>query len=163
MKVVIVRHADAGDSESFAKTGKPDSARPLSSAGRKQMRAAAKVIVRLVPDADLLVSSNYARAVQTAELLAEAYDGIRVETTDALTPEAPPSEMESWLREHGSDVVVVVGHEPHLGKLIAWLTTGGDDTFVDLKKGGAALIRFRERFGKANGELRWLMGPKELR
>ena len=40
MKLVIVRHADAGDKEEFAKTGEPDELRPLSDKGRKQMTSA---------------------------------------------------------------------------------------------------------------------------
>jgi phosphohistidine phosphatase len=58
--------------------------------------------------------------------------------------------------------VLCVGHEPHLGELAAWLTTGERDSYMDLKKGGACLIDFDGPPRKGSGLLRWLLGPKEL-
>jgi len=160
-----VRHADAGDQEAFAKTGQPDHLRPLSSKGREQMRAAVSALTELVPSANLIVTSPYTRAVQTAEIVRKAYgDKIRAETTDTLEPERGPGEFESWLRSQAdADVVIAVGHEPHLSTLATWLMTGSDESHIELKKGGACLLLFAQRVKRGAGTLRWLMGPKELK
>lgn len=163
MKLLIVRHADAGDQEEFAKTGQPDSLRPLSKKGVEQMQGAAGGLLKLVPRADLLVTSPYTRAVQTAEIVHAAYGNIQREDTPTLEPERAPAELEEWLREHGDkEVVIAVGHEPHLSTLATWFMTGSDESCVELKKGGACLLVFDKRAKKGAGTLRWLMGPKEL-
>lgn len=163
MKLLIVRHADAGDREVFARTGEPDHLRPLSPKGREQMRSAAIGLRKLVPSADLLVTSPYTRAVQTAAIVREAYDKIAQEESSTLEPEVAPADFEAWLKAFGSpEVVIVVGHEPHLGTLATWLMTGSDDSRVEMKKGGACLLVFDKRARKGTGTMRWLMGPKEL-
>jgi phosphohistidine phosphatase len=164
MKLLIVRHADAGDQEEFAKTGNPDHLRPLSTKGREQMRAAVRGLRKLVPSADLIVTSPYTRAVQTEEIVRTAYGAkIPQETTETLEPEAPPAAFLEWLRAQGNpDVVIAVGHEPHLGNLATWLMSGLEDSRLELKKGGACLLLFEKRPKKGEGTLRWLMGPKEL-
>jgi phosphohistidine phosphatase len=162
MKLVIVRHADAGDREEFAKTGKSDELRPLSEKGRSQMEDAAKGLRALVPKVDLIATSPYTRAVQTARLIQPVYKA-EVEETSTLEPETEPDDFVHWLRERGSgDVVMAVGHEPHLGALVTWLMTGVGQSHVEFKKGGACLLEFDGQPNKGAGILRWLMGPKHL-
>ena len=164
MKLLLVRHADAGDAEEFAKTGKSDDLRPLSEKGREQMAKGVPGLKTLVPNADLIVSSPYVRAVQTADLVAAEYDRTPREQSDTLEPERSPAEFEDWLKAQGGDydVVIAVGHEPHLSTLATWLMVGSEDSAIDMKKGGAALLLFDKRPKKAAGTLRWLMGPREL-
>ena len=38
MKLLIIRHADAGDPDAWERAGKPDLERPLSEKGRKQFK-----------------------------------------------------------------------------------------------------------------------------
>jgi phosphohistidine phosphatase len=163
MKLLIVRHADAGDRDEFAQTGQPDHLRPLSPKGRDQIKDAMRGLQKLVPSADLVVTSPYTRAVQTAETVRGAYEKAAHEETRTLEPEVPPAEFAAWLREQDDyEVVVAVGHEPHLSTLATWLLAGLDDSRIDLKKCGACLLVFDGRVKKASGTLRWLMGPKEL-
>ena len=94
MELLIVRHADAGDREEFAKTGQPDHLRPLTKKGQKQMRVAAAALVQLVPRASIIVTSPYVRAVETQRIVSEAYGNTpRVETSDTLEPERPPADF----------------------------------------------------------------------
>lgn len=164
MQLLIVRHADAGDAEEFAKTGQPDSMRPLSSKGRKQIRGAAKALLELVPDVSLIVTSPYVRAVETHEALRAVY-GKKVEssTTDTLEPERSPDDFAQWLRsQKRGDVVAAVGHEPQLSTLVTWFMTGSDDSRVQLKKGGACLLDFEDQPAKDRATMRWLLTPKQL-
>jgi phosphohistidine phosphatase len=162
MKLVIVRHADAGDSEEFAKTGQPDALRPLSDKGRQQMKDAVPGLVRLVPKCDLIVSSPYTRAIQTANAVAGRYEAPVLETA-TLEPETAPDDFIHWLREaEDAEIVIAVGHEPHLGILVTWLMTGASDSHVDIKKAAACCLDFDGQIRRGAGILRWLMGPREL-
>lgn len=162
MKLVIIRHADAGDREAFAKTGKPDDLRPLSDKGRKQMKAALAGLRALVPKCDLIATSPLTRAVQTAKIVAAGYEGATQETTETLEPDTAPDDLLHWMGQRDANVVMVVGHEPDLGALATWLMTGGGESRVELRKAGACLLEFEGAPRKAEGVLRWHMGPKEL-
>ena len=163
MQLLIVRHADAGDAEEFAKTGQPDSMRPLSSKGRKQIRIAAKALLELVPDVSLIVTSPYVRAVETHDALCAVY-GKKVDSasTDTLEPERSPDAFSKWLHPRDEDVIAAVGHEPHLSTLVTWFMTGADESRVQLKKGGACLLDFEDQPAKDRATLRWLLTPKQL-
>lgn len=164
MQLLIVRHADAGDAEEFAKTGAPDSMRPLSRKGRKQIRTALKALLTLVPDVSLIATSPYVRAVETHDALRAAYGkAVASATTDTLEPERSPDAFAKWLRaRHPEDVVAAVGHEPHLSTLVTWFMTGAEDSRVQLKKGGACLLDFDDQPARAGAVLRWLLTPKHL-
>ena len=163
MQLLIVRHADAGDREDFALTGQPDSERPLSAKGKAQMESVAPALVRLVPEIGAIVTSPYTRARQTAEILRKAWEAGPLQETETLQPEVRPSAFGKYLAERDDDVVVCVGHEPHLSALAAWLTTGAANSYMDFRKAGACLIDFDDAPGKGAGSLRWLFGPKELK
>ena len=162
MKLLLIRHADAGDRDEFAKTGDPDSRRPLSEKGRTQMRSAADGLRRLVPRADLIVTSPYTRAVETANLVSDAYS-TPIEETETLEPESAPENFEAWVRDRtNAALIIAVGHEPHLGAMATWLMCGTPNSHIEFKKGGACLLEFDGAIAKSAGMLRWLMGPKEL-
>lgn len=163
MRLVLVRHADAGDRDEFAKSGEPDSMRPLSQEGRDQMRDAAKGLRVLVRKCELIASSPYTRAVQTARIVSEEFAVSDIAKTSALEPEAPIDQIEAWLAEQSpADIAMLVGHEPHLGILTTWLISSREDSRVDMKKGGACLIEFDGHPARGKGVLLWLMGPKHL-
>src|SRR3712207_6414536 len=121
MQLLVIRHAIAEDREAFAASGRDDSERPLTEEGREKLRRAVDGLRRLVPKIDLLASSPYARALQTAELVASAYDRRReeIKLVESLTPESPLERFQSWVqRQSRANVVAVVGHEPQLGILV---------------------------------------------
>ena len=164
MELLIVRHADAGDSEEFARTGKPDHLRPLSQKGQKQMRAAAAALAQLVPRASIIATSPFTRALETARIVSAAYDETsRSETTDALEPERPPADFAKWLSAQDAPVVIAVGHEPQLGTMASWFIAGVAESFLELKKGGACLLQFDDRPVKGGAILEWLMTARQLK
>src|SRR6185437_12395110 len=109
---------------------------------------------------DLIFSSPYRRALQTAEVAAEVL-GYRdpVVTTTALLPEADPHDTWSEIRAHkGENTVLLASHEPLMSSLLAYLLNTPALT-VDFKKG--ALVRLDcERFGpEPHGTLKWMLTP----
>src|SRR6266571_416488 len=163
MELLVIWHGAAMDKEEFAKTGKSDDLRPLTSAGMEEMKEIARGLRELVKKIDLLVTSPLVRAVQTAEIVGAAYDVPVSETTTSLSPDSDPEEFERWCAELG-DVkrVAIVGHEPHLTTLVTWLLTGEEDPVIELKKGGACLLEFDSGIKNGAGILTWLITPGQL-
>jgi phosphohistidine phosphatase len=112
---------------------------------------------------DMLVSSPLVRAVQTAEIISEAFDGIPIEEEDVLAT-GPESAFLAWYRgvaDHG--LVAAVGHEPYLGEWASWLLAGPSADFVVFKKGGACLLEFPHDIEPGRAVLRWHLAPAQLR
>ena len=164
MHLLIVRHAIAEDRESFATSGQDDSLRPLTKEGRKKMRASAPGLRSAAPAVDVLATSPFVRAVETADIVAAAFRRPATHTVDALTPERSPSDFVDWMHTlQGADVVAVVGHEPHLGRLVSWLTSARKQPFLELKKGGACLLDLGSAPAPGTARLLWMLTPKQLR
>ena len=164
MQLLVIRHAIAEDREAFAKTGQPDSERPLTDDGRRRMRRSARGLFRAGARPDVLATSPYARAAETAHIVAHTLGIKSIEIVDALRPEHPPHDLVPWLSRHADGVVAgVVGHEPHLGVLITWLVSGRAESNVVLKKGGAALLDLGKRAEPGKAVLQWLLAPAHLR
>ncbi|HSD97573.1 MAG TPA: histidine phosphatase family protein [Sulfuricaulis sp.] len=161
MFILLVRHAKAEARSLLGLGAKRDVRRPLTDAGRKRMRRAAKALHRLVPAVDVIASSPLIRARETAEILAGQYDNMAVVDLMPLSPGGSEQELLDWLREQRQDAaVVLVGHEPDLGFLVSWLLTGKKSAFTPLRKGAACLIRFDEAPAAGGGVLEWMLTPK---
>jgi phosphohistidine phosphatase len=164
MHLLVIRHGVAMDKEEFARTGQSDDKRPLTSAGKKEMAKVARGLRAIVPKLDALAPSPLVRARQTAEIVARAYR-VRVgPATRSLEPDARPTQFVRWLARHRTEgVVAVVGHDPHLSALVTWLIAGVNEPRVELKKGGACLLRFDGKPRRAGAILEWLLTPAQLR
>lgn len=164
MQLLLIRHAIAESREDFAITGKNDAERPLTEYGRRRMIKNARGIRRVSPKLDLIVSSPYARARETARIVATALGVRNPGIVDALTPEQHPKEFFTWLATQGRDAVIAaVGHEPHMSRLLMWALAQKADSRVEFKKGGAALVDFDAMPKAGAGVLRWLLTPAQLR
>ena len=162
MRVIIIRHAEAGDRETFARTGKPDSERPATADGKKKMRLATLGLHKLAPDLDRLVTSPYRRAMQTARIVAKEYAGLEPVVLEHLTPDVEPSVVARWLRaQRGLDTIALVGHEPQLSKLAAVLVTANGEPNLRLEKAAACAIDLPGT--SRPGALLWLLTAKQLR
>jgi phosphohistidine phosphatase SixA len=86
----------------------------------------------------------------------------KLEVTPALSPEDAPPAVVAALGRHASvNRIALVGHEPALGQLAAWLI-GAREPIV-LKKGGVCRIDVPALPPGRNGQLVWLALPKMLR
>ncbi|HKW42203.1 MAG TPA: phosphohistidine phosphatase SixA [Gemmatimonadales bacterium] len=164
MRLLVVRHAIAEDRETFARSHRDDAARPLTAEGRRKMERAAIGLVELVPELDLLAASPYTRAVQTAEIIAKAYNDVRVERVPALAPGAGVDRVVEWLAGlRLAGAVAAVGHEPDLSQLVCALLAGSNGPFLELRKGAACLLDFPGPVSRSAATLDWFLGPKHLR
>jgi phosphohistidine phosphatase len=163
MKILAVRHGEAGDADEFARSGRPDHLRPLTARGRKRMWLAARGLLRLVPSINLLATSPYLRAVQTAEVLSLAYGNMTIHQISQLQAGAPLKPLLGWLVERpAGECVALVGHAPDLASLVTWLTSNREAPALKIKKGGACLVTFSGDLQPGAGVMRWLMDAEQL-
>ncbi len=163
MRLVIIRHGPAGNREEWEAEGRDDSLRPLTADGKKEMRAAAAGLARVVPAIDLLATSSLTRAAESAEIVGSIYRS-KIVTLDSLAPDHQPDEVIGWLRDQRpAQTLGLVGHEPHLSTLVGYLLTERQISFIDLKKGGACLLDLKDPPGPGGGTLEWLLTRRELK
>ncbi len=162
LAVYLVRHAFADHADP---SRWPDDAdRPLTPDGRDRFRAAARGLRRLVPEVDVVLSSGFARAWQTAELLHEEAGWPAPTECPALEAGRPAASALDVLRERSGQSVALVGHEPHLSSLAAILCSDGEDGMqLELKKGAVAFLSIDGEVGRRSAYLRWSVAPKILR
>ena len=162
-RLLLVRHAIAEERDVFARTGQSDGYRPLTEKGTRRMQLAARGLNELVDQIDLLATSSLVRAVQTADILSEAFGGIPIEEADVLAT-GPESAFLAWYRDvSDSGLVAVVGHEPYLGEWASWLAAGPSADFLAFKKGGACLLEFLGPIEPGRAVLHWHVAPVHLR
>jgi len=162
MQLYIVRHGIAIDREDPKCPQDPE--RFLTEEGMEKTRQVAKGVAQIGAVPDLMLSSTYLRAYQTAEIFAEAleYSKHKIARTDLLLPGAEPLQLFRELARHKqASAVFVFGHAPHLDDLIA-TAIGSKHHVTALKKAGAALVELK-RLVPPSGELVWLATPKLLR
>ncbi|MEQ1918619.1 MAG: histidine phosphatase family protein [Elusimicrobiota bacterium] len=162
MEIIFLRHAPAGEREDWAGTGRPDSERPLTMDGRKRAREAAKGLAKFIETADLVATSPWVRAKETAEIAAKALGAPLVES-NFLLPHRSPASIAGWLSGLDGQRVLLVGHEPHLSKVISWLMMGsGSRSIVGLKKAQALMLETKKA-AAGSAILMWSLPPKALR
>jgi phosphohistidine phosphatase len=162
MMLYILRHAAA---EEAASSG-DDGARKLTERSKEKMRGAAAGFRAMGIKFDAILTSPLARATETAELVASAYDNTPPpQVVPALATGIAASDAVSALRAFAKhDEVMIVGHEPQLSSIASILLTGaGDVAHLKLKTGGCIAIDLPARFERGGGELRWMLTHKQLR
>ena len=106
MNLILWRHADAED-------GADDLARRLTRKGEEQAAAMAKWLRPRLPSNFTLVASPAVRAQQTAAAL-----GVKLITEPTLAPGASVAAIVQ-VAEKYAGLVIVVGHQPDLGRAAA--------------------------------------------
>jgi phosphohistidine phosphatase len=162
MKIYLIRHSNAVD------LGTPgyedDSLRPLTEKGRDKMKDIASALKALGLEPDLIVSSPYLRAQQTAEILAKVLKyKPEISFSDALIPMGKADDIIGELNEkYNVAELVLVGHEPCLSGLIGTLIAGNPEATVNLKNGGVCCLSADDLHTERKATLDWLLTPKIL-
>lgn len=142
MDLLLWRHAEAEE-------GKIDMQRRLTARGEKQAKAMGLWIREHQPENLRILVSPAVRCQQTAEAL-----GIPFETVRRLAPESCVSDLiaaSGW--PTASNAVLIVGHQPTLGKLAALLLSGEEAPWA-IKKGALWWLTHRRRAEEKQTTLR---------
>jgi len=155
---IAVERGNSGDED--------DAERSLTAKGERRMRRSAEGMLALGLTYDLILSSPYLRARQTAEIVAQILktpEGVHL--SDTLAPAGSPRQLLVALHTDYREwqEVLLVGHEPYLSRLISTLLTGGPNLSVVMKKGGLCTLEVETlRFGRC-ASLLSLLSPSQLR
>ncbi|HUI31574.1 MAG TPA: phosphohistidine phosphatase SixA [Candidatus Acidoferrales bacterium] len=162
MDLYILRHAIAGDSESF---NGPDSERPLTKDGAKKMKHIAEELKKLKLRFDIILTSPFLRAKETAAIVAKEFHCENVLKFSSHlkvggNPAALINEINTTYKKF--DNIVLVGHEPYLSALISMLISGKKDLSITMKKGGICKLSTASLVYGRCATLEWLMAPAQV-
>jgi phosphohistidine phosphatase len=114
---------------------------------------------------DLILSSPFRRAKQTAEIITRSLKlRKKLALSDDLTPGGSPRLLIQLLNQFRPEPenVLLVGHEPYLGKLIALLAAGNTSLEIDFKKGGLCKLEAEFLLYGRCAKLAWLITPRQM-
>jgi phosphohistidine phosphatase len=164
MKIHVLRHGIAAMRDDLDIEN--DSGRPLTPKGKRQLRQIAGAMTKMGLRFDLILSSPYLRAKQTAEIVAKSLKlEKRLKFSDALAPDGSLENLIRQLNESkpAPEKVLLVGHEPYLSSLISLLTTGREDLMMDFKKGGLCKLETGKLSHGRCATLVWLLTPRQMK
>jgi phosphohistidine phosphatase len=151
MRLYLVQHGDAVPEQL-------DAERPLSAAGRQDVEAVARLLASNRIRAVRIAHSGKLRAQQTAELLAAALaPGMVPETMTGLNPNDPVEPVARRIAEWTSDVMLV-GHLPFMGKLVARLVANDERKPVAAFVPGTVVCLEQGETG--HWAIRWMVRPE---
>ena len=162
MQLYIVRHGIAIDRED--PKCPPEAERYLTEEGIERTKQVAEAVGALGIHAELICSSPYVRATQTAVIFASEleYPKQKIRRTDSLLPGAEPGAfLRELAREKDVSTVLCFGHAPHVDGLVA-AAVGASRHITSMKKAGVALVELK-KLSPPNGRLVWLITPKLIR
>ncbi len=156
MEIWLLRHASAEDESGSGR----DEDRSLTEDGHKRAREVARGLVELEPSIDLILTSPYQRARQTAEPAARALRLTgQLRETQALEPSSDPEEILGEVRAEKARGILLVGHAPHLGALLGRLVSGRPGLEIPMKKASVARLQWE---GSGPATLRALLPGRIL-
>jgi len=150
MDLILWRHAEAEE-------GGPDMERRLTARGHKHAARVAKWLLQRLPSKCTVIASPARRARQTADAL-----GMPYRTSERLAPGASVAEVldaAGWPKHKSA--VLLIGHQPTLGQVAAYLLSGARDDWT-LKKGGLWWLSNRVRDDEAQVVVRAVVAPDLL-
>lgn len=158
MLIILVRHAEREYRENRA-----DSEQILTEKGRRQAaRLGENIAARLEAQnqtVSIVLSSNFARASQTAQLIAPCFgltiDKIKLLPTLQPEPDGSVAESIAPVLEAAANGVAVVGHGPDLAELCEQLSRQA----IELKKAHALAIEWDVE--TSNGKILWTLSHKD--
>lgn len=159
MLLLLVRHSQAQFKEDWNDQGYPDMLRPLTKTGISRWAEAVSGLDSFISDIDHIYSSQYTRAIQTAEILHGHYKDSKLREISALNPRSDFKGLKEYLSEHPDDsTIAVVGHGSELSGLISYLLGSNQELKIRHKKGGVALLSIQGD----SVQLQWLLNQKQL-
>ena len=157
MEIYLLRHGIAEDQSPTQQ----DAHRALTSEGVARLREVLTTVAKAGNAPQLILTSPYVRARQTAEIAREI---LKVKQdmveTHALTPMAQPREAWEEIRALRSESsILLASHEPLMGQLLGFLL-GVPGLQVEFKKGAIARVDVNSFGPTPRGVLKWFLTAK---
>jgi phosphohistidine phosphatase len=119
LRIYLVRH---GDADAEVPEGLGDEGRALTAKARGNLMAHFAALAPRMEGISLVLTSPLVRAVQTASLLSVSlrHEGL-LRAHRSLLPDMPVGALDSLIRDHSGENLVLVGHNPTMGAMAAHL------------------------------------------
>jgi phosphohistidine phosphatase len=153
MDLILWRHAEAHELHE----GEADMERPLTARGERQSQRMARWLDKQLPDSIRIFCSPAVRAEQTVRALERKY-----KIRDELSPQGNHDhlfELVQW--PHSRHAVMVVGHQPFLGRTAANLLNMNVADLA-IRKGAVWWFRTRVRESSVQTVLLTVQNPEML-
>jgi len=153
MRVYLMQHG-----KPLPKEENPE--RPLSVAGKKDVKKMCDFLQRCGSKIDECVHSGKPRAGETAEIMVSGLNPkIKAKKISGLSPLDEVHEAVHYIKNSNRDVMIV-GHLPHLSKLSSILITGSESNpVVKFQQGGVVCL---ERGEEGIWMIAWMLVPDLL-
>jgi len=157
MNIYLIRH---GDAETIS-SSKSDHERELTSKGKESIKKAATGWKKIINNFDLIASSPYKRAVQTAEIIAYVYNYTdKISTDKRIASGSKPHDLIDFIKSLDEKNIAVVGHEPDMSRNLSALVSPSG-MYCEFKKGTIAKINFDGKIRSSAGTLEFII-PSDL-
>ena len=151
MNFYLVRHGDAVSE-------REDPKRPLSERGRKEVEQIGRKLAASEAQVFEILHSDKLRARETAEILGRFLPPAELRQSAGLAPDDDPEIARAEL-EIASAPLMLVGHLPHLGRLLSLLLSGDSEgQHLDLPTAAATCV-FRD---SRDWKLQWIFAPQSV-
>ena len=152
MKLYLVQHGEAASKD-------VDPERQLTDKGKEDVSRVAAFLGKAGVRADGVIHSGKLRAQQTAEILAGAIaPGVEIGINGQINPNDDPTAIE-WQELIGGESLLVVGHLPFMGRLVAYLVTGQPHALVTAWQPGSMVFL---ELDEDNWQIKWMLRPELL-
>jgi phosphohistidine phosphatase len=152
VNIYLVRHGEAVSEQQ-------DPQRPLTSSGREEVERVARKAAAKNVQVSAIFHSGILRARQTAEILAEALRfASGIQSLSGLRPQDDPAIAKAEI-EAAENPIMLVGHLPHLHRLVALLLSGDADSQV-MEFPPATMICCSN--DTSRWEISWTLAPHSL-
>jgi phosphohistidine phosphatase len=142
----------------------PNDDRPLTEEGIEKISKAAKGIIRVVDDVDVILTSPLVRAADTAKIVADALNvESKLQICHELAPGSSLQNLLAYLAKYKKlRSIMIVGHEPDLAYFVSALL-GKKTPVIEFKKGSLCCIEVTTIPSRKDGTLLWHLTSKQLR
>lgn len=150
MKLYLIQHGLA-----LAKEEDPE--RPLSTHGKAQTQRTAEYMKSRSIKVETIWHSTKLRAVQTAEIIAEALACGKIQARDDMNPLDAVDKLPGEILASNKDIMII-GHLPFLQKLADRLLIGSEESgIIAFKNSGVVSLDYDEKW-----KIDWLVSPEHM-
>lgn len=150
MKLYLIQHG-------LALSKEEDPERSLSAQGKAQTQRTAEYMKSRSINVDAIWHSTKLRAVQTAEIIAEALACGEIQARDDMNPLDTVEKLPEEILASNKDIIII-GHLPFLQKLATRLLTGSEESeIIAFKNSGVVSLNYDEKW-----KIDWLVRPEYM-
>ena len=162
MNLYLVRHGEAGN---VGGTITRDAERPLTPRGEEDARLIGSALALLDGGISQILSSPLLRAMKTAQIIASCIPGNPpVISSGTLAPGLQPRSLLADLKGAAPvQGMMIVGHQPDMSELIAFLVADGSYAEIAFPPGAAAKLTLEPGADPPDARLHWLFSPDVVR